>query len=472
MSITRTRILATLSALLAVVVFSGAGCASSTDKLAAQRTKPLTLKYWRVFDDTDAFAPAIAQYTKLHDNVTIEYRKFRFDEYQAALLNALAEGSGPDVISLHNTWMHNWQSRLLPVPKMLSVPYRQALGGGLQKTETASIVNTPGVTIASLMNDFVDVVQNDAILTTIPADPKAQPVQQIYGLPLSVDSLVMFYNQNLLDSANIPEPAKTWTDFQTQVKKITKLDQSGAILVSGAAIGTADNVERSSDILGLLMMQNGAVMTDGSGKAAFDQYTDATKTRPLPPGAEALQFYTDFANPVKEVYTWNANMPDSLTAFAKGQVAYFFGYAYDIPLIRQANSQLKFGIAPCPQVTDDPNAAVYYANYWLETVSNKTQYPDQAWDFVQFLTKADQAKTYLKNSDKPTALRSLVDGQLSDPDLGVFAAQVPRSKSWYHGNDSPTTESIFRDMITQALAGDADLKHIVQVGAGKVNQTL
>ena len=40
------------------------------------------------------------------------------------------------------------------------------------------------------------------------------------------------------------------------------------IIQSAAAIGTTDNVERSTDILGVLMMQNGTQMTDENGMAS------------------------------------------------------------------------------------------------------------------------------------------------------------------------------------------------------------
>jgi multiple sugar transport system substrate-binding protein len=453
---------------VAVLLFGGFGC-RGVDREVAQRTQRITLKYWRVFDGEDVMTELIDDYRRLHPNILIDYRRLTFDEYERALLSALAEDSGPDVFSLHNTWVREWQPRLLPVPPVLSVPFRE-VKGSIKKEVITVIRDIPGMSVKQLANDYIDVVSKDVVIPTEQADPRAPLVDRVYGLPLFVDTMVMFYNRDILNNAGIAQPATDWRTFHEQVKKITRLDEIGTIIQSGAALGTADNVERASDILALLMIQNGTQMIDANGMAAFDKYPPELAGRPLPPGAEALVFYSDFANPEKEVYTWNDKMPPSLAAFVNGQTAYFFGYSYHLPLIRFNNADLNLGIASFPQI--EGNKPVHYANYWVEVVSNKTKYPNETWDFVQFLTKAENAQRYLAKTRKPTALRSLVNGQLEDLDLSVFAAQLPNATSWYTGTDATATEEAFHEMIRQMHAGEADPKRIVELGATKVNQTI
>lgn len=457
-----------LAAALTALVFGGFGF-QCTPPEVAERSKPITLKYWRVFDDEDAFSQIITAYHALHPNVNIEYKKFRYEEYQAALLNGLAEDSGPDIFSLHNDWLGAWQPRLLAVPQTLTLAYRE-LQGTIKKELVTVVRQEPGITLKQLANDYVDAVANDVVIPTPQDDPRLPPIPKIYGLPLSVDAMALYYNRDLLDRAGIAQPATDWKTFQEQVKKLTKLDEVGTIIQSGAALGTADNVERAADILGLLMMQNGTQMTDQNGMATFDRYPPELAGRPLPPGAEALVFYTDFANPEKEVYTWNAKMPDSLAAFANGQTAFFLGYAYHLPQIRQLNPKLNFGIAAVPQISG--NKPVNFANYWAEVVSKKTAHPDEAWDFIQFAASAEQAQKYLAATKKPTALRGLISSELNDLDLSSFASELPTAKSWYHGTDADATEQAFDDMINQMLAAQADPKKIIGIAATKVNQTI
>ena len=50
--------------------------------------------------------------------------------------------------------------------------------------------------------------------------------------------------------------------FQQNVKKLTKQNNKGQIIQSGVSLGGAYNIERSPDILSVLMMQNGTVMME------------------------------------------------------------------------------------------------------------------------------------------------------------------------------------------------------------------
>ncbi|MEA3249859.1 MAG: extracellular solute-binding protein [Patescibacteria group bacterium] len=457
-----------MTSLAALLVFTGISCGG--DDELAELTKPFTIQYWRVFDDRDAFRGIMESYRALHPHISIEYRQFRFDEYEREVLNAIAEDRGPDIFSIHNTWMNEWQPRLLAAPATLSIPFTE-LKGSLKKEKVTTIRSMPGITVRGLANDFIDAVSYDVVIPTEQADPRAPLIPRIYGLPLSVDTMVLLYNRDILNSNGIAKPASHWLEFQEHVKKITRLDEAGNVIQPATSLGTAENVDRASDILSVLMMQNGAQMADGNGIATFDRIPTELTGRPTPPGAEALIFYTDFANPEKEVYTWNDKMPDSLEAFIKGQTAYFFGYSYHLSYIRNSNSELNFGIAPLPQIQG--NQPKHYANYWVEVVSDKTEHPDELWEFLQFMTAAEQAQKYLDKTGKPTALRSLINSQLEDIDLSVFASQLPTALTWYRGTDATATEDTFKDMIGQMLVGeDPDPVKIVELGATKVNQTI
>ncbi len=463
------RRLSILAGLTAVLILGGFGCKLFPDKKIAEAMRPVTIKFWSVYDDSETLDPIFTAYQSVHRNVSFDFKRLTPDEYEKKVLNALAEDQGPDIVSLPSTWLRRFQPELLPVPPTLSLAFREIQG--TIKKEAITVIHTfPGTTLKELANDYVDAVSQDVVLPTEQADPKMPLVPKIYGLPISVDTMALYYNRDILNKSGIAQPAADWKTFQDQIKKITRLDQTGTIIQSGTALGTADNVERGVDVLGILMMQNGAAMTDDTGTVTFDKYPPELAGRPLPPAAEALVFYTDFANPVKEVYTWNDKMPNSLQAFEAGQTAYFFGYSYHLAQIRHASPTLNFGVTTFPQIAG--NKPIYYPNYWVNAVTNKTQNPNEAWDFVQYMAKEANAKTLLAKYRRPAALKSLATQQLQDIDMNVFATQAPLAKSWYHGIDEDATEKAFQDMIRQMLAGDADAKKIVEVGATKVNQTI
>jgi len=445
-----------LFAIFILLITSGAKCQNLPANTTAGSPKPVTLQYWKVYEESFNFSDLIADYQKIHPQIKIDYRNFTQEEYENELLKAFAEDRGPDIFSIHTTWMNKYKSLITPLPAQINMPYL-LVKGTIQKQTFTETRTQNTLTLRDIRTLFPDVVYANQILDS-----------QIYGLPLSIDTLALFYNRDLINNAGIVAPPKTWDQFRDQVIKLTKQDIKGNIIQAGAAIGTADNVERSTDILSLLMLQVGTPMTNAQGYATFAQ-TPPGFTRPTPPALEALNFYTSFASPANQVYTWNEAMPNSLQAFMAGKTAFFFGYSYHIPIIKAQAPKLNFEVALVPQV-GEPN--VNFANYWAEVVSKKSQHQDEAWDFISFITtNADTNKKFLEKSRKPAALKSLIQNQATDLELAPFVSQLLTAKSWYKGKDAKVAENIFKSMINDNLEGIIQTQEIINLGVQKVNQT-
>lgn len=436
----------------------GAGCKTPT---VEQATKPITLNYWRVYDGNDDFAEIIAKYNAQHPYININYRKLRFEEYEEELLNAFAEDRGPDIFSIHNTWIKKYESKIEPMPSQTNMVY-QVSKGTIKKELVSETRVVRSMNLRELKQNFVDVVYSDVVIS-----------DKVYGLPLSVDTLAMYYNQSLFDQAGIVEIPKYWNrDFQQSVKKMSKQDLKGNILQSGVALGGSSNIDRYSDVLSVLMMQNGATMMSDSGQVLFNTVPANSPSGDYNPGLMALRFYTDFANPIKEVYSWNNNLENSVNSFASGKTAIMFGYAYHLPLIKTMAPKLNFMVAPLPQI-EGSNVPVNFANYWVEVVSKKSKYQNEAWNFVQFISSAENVSSYLSKTKKPSALRSLVAKQKEDLEIGVFAGQVLTAKSWYKGKNAILMEKFFSQMIDSALADTENkLMEIVNLYASRIQQTI
>ncbi len=357
---------------LTILITAGIGCKPTNSKEALEAAKPVTLRYWRVFDDSDAFTEVIADYKAKHPNVNIEYRKLRPDEYEKELVNALAEDRGPDIFSFRNTAVREYAPKILPLPKVRTMPIITIKRGVKQET-MITLQKIPSSLPATVRRNFVDVVGEDVILAT--ADEAGASSEKVMALPLALDTLVLYANRDLLNAAGIPEPPTTWEDFGKQVQKLTRLNQAGKITQSGAALGTSRNVERAFDILSVLMMQNGAKMTDEFGNVSFQLLPrELGGARTRPPGLEALIFYTDFASPLKETFSWDESQPNSLTAFTSGKTAFLFGFSYHRAEIRARAPRMNMAVVPIPQIQ---GTTINQANYWVETVSKKTKHPNE-----------------------------------------------------------------------------------------------
>lgn len=421
----------------------------------------VTLDYWGVWDDADAFTDIIADYQAEHPNVTINYRKFRYDEYETELLNALSEDRGPDIFALPQSWLYAYQNKLEPMPASIKLGYAVEKDRffGMKKETVVEYRTTKTPTLREIKETYVDTVYNDVIID-----------DQVYGLPLSLPTLVMFYNKDIINQAGISKIPTDWTAFQEAVVKATKYGSDNAIIQAGTALGTGYNVERCFDIMSILMMQSGATMSDSKGYPTFfSNVTAGGKT--TNPGRTALQFYADFAMTTKNVYSWNTSMANSLEAFIAGKVAFFFGYNYHVDQVR-SQSRVNFGIAPLPQITG--SAIKNYANYWITGVSKKTTSTNEAWDFVLFMNKPAEIKKYLAATNQPTAERDLIDTQSDDADLHAASTQTLTAATWYRGKDVAAAETAFKELAERYLLAEDNqiINNIISAAVSKVTQTI
>ncbi|MFA6198217.1 MAG: extracellular solute-binding protein [Patescibacteria group bacterium] len=453
-----------ISLLLLAVVLTGASCTSKPPVTA----KPITLKIWRVFDEEDTFSQIISGYQATHPNVTIEYKKLRFEEFRDELLSAWSRGEGPDIFSIPNYQVGEFRDFMKPLPESLTIP-RRVTKKVLGVKEETSYVNekTKTYSINDIKSKFVPTVYEDVVFND--ADAK----ERVYGLPLAIDSLALYYNRGILNKAGIPLPPATWRELLNQVPKLVKESSSGELVQSAIALGAADNVPRYVDILSTLMMQDGATMNQGDKSATFQaNFAASAKTDTesnFKPGPHALQFFTDFANPAKQAYSWNTDLPDAYEAFIQGQLAYFIGYSYQAPLIKTAAPTLDFDIAPLPQVSLDQS--VNFANYWVESVYTKSDNSDWAWDFITYATKKEQVVGYLNQVMRPSALREVILLQSEqDEAIKVFTDQALDSTSWYHGRDYAKVEEVFKNMIEDVTNNRATAEQAVSAAEKTINQ--
>lgn len=468
----RGRFFSFVIGLLLLSVGFGAGCTRGLDSATAAAAKRIDLNIWAVVDDDDVYGSILQAYRTLHPNVNIDFRRFRLEEYEAELLNAMAEDRGPDVFLIHNTWVSKYQPKIAPMPATTKVAF-QRLVGTVKKEVTYVLEDERMITMRKYKEDYPEAVVKDTVrVLDTSTDSKTRRLEEkILAIPMSVDTLAMFVNKDLLNAAGIATIPATWDKFQEAVPRLVKQDAQGNIIQAAAALGTAYNVERMPDIVSVLMMQNGAEMVSDDGYPTFSSIpAGLSGQRAESPAHQALAFYIDFANPAKTVYTWNDKQPNSLDAFIQGKAAFFFGYSYNLPTIRARAPKLNLGLAQLPQIEGNP--VVNYANYWAWTVSKRSKNTEMAWNLLNFMTKPEQVTKYLTAANRPAAIKSLLTEQLEDEELGVFAAQVLTSKSWYRGKDPQAMENAFSAMVENTLSGAEEIPKAVRDAQSIVAQTM
>lgn len=397
---------------------------------SGEEQKRVELEFWGVFDEPKAFDQAIRTFRQTNPLINVRYVPFPFEEYEKAVIDALASGRGPDIWMIQNTWLAKHKDKLTSLDQN-------------DKTLNYKLFN--------FQQDFVDVVQADLVDNG-----------EIFALPLYVDTLAMYYNKDLFNSAGLSQAPANWDEFNETVKALTKIDSRGNIEKAGAAIGTSRNINRSTDIMMLLMMQSGAGMVDRQRNEAT--FSDSIGFQPV--GEVALEYYTDFANPVKTVYTWNDNLFYSIDAFVTERAGMMFNYSHHIQTIRAKAPRLNFNVALMPQLKD-ASIRVDYANYFAPAVSAFSKNKTAAWKFLIYLASREGTLSYLREASRPSARRDLIDFQKTDPDLGVFAKQSLSARSWYQV-DPAAIEKIFADMIEDVVFRRATAPEAIRTAEDRV----
>lgn len=452
-----------------LLITSGFQCTFNPFKKKSAVLKPVTLNVWGVYEESGNLKLLFEKFKKLHPTVSFKYRKFRYNEYEQQLLEAWAEDRGPDIYFLPNNGIGKYKNKITPMPSKVKLPYREIKQSGIgsfQKTDVIDSVKEVRTTsLNSLIQNYPEVVYEDAVKKNNKGE------YQIYGLPLSLETMALFYNKEMLNNVNIPFPPSTWTEFKDMVNTITLLDQNNNFIQSGTALGTTDNITNAVDLIILLIRQNGVKLVIENNKISFGGKGNAEEASLT---IQAINFYNDFSNPIKEVYSWNENQEDSLEAFINGQVGFFFGYPFHIQQIKARAPKLNFGIAKIPQIASTNNP-INFADYWVMTVPHKTKHKDIAWGFIDFAIKKENVKIYLDKTKKPTALKSLINEQMKNLELGPFAEQILTAKSWYRGNSPQACEDYIADMINQIKSGAlklSEIKELLEFTANRINQTI
>lgn len=396
---------------------------SSTGTSAVPQGEPVVLEYWGLWEPEEVINPVLKDFESKNPGITVSYVKQNHRDYRLRLQTAIASKSGPDVFRFHASWAPMLLQELAPMPSSV-----------LTNTDFESA-------FYPIANEQLNV--NGRIL----------------GLPSMYEGLVLYYNKEIFSIAGL-EPPRTWSELRTIANNLT-IKTGGVIERGGVAIGTANNVEHFSDILALLMVQNGADLSVPES----------------PESRDALLFYTNF---VTKDGVWNSDLPSSTIAFARGDVAMMLAPSWRGLEVAQINPSLSFGTVPVPQLSDD---RVTWGSFWAEGVNSFGRNQDQAWILAKYLSSAAGQKLLYQNQTSARSFGTafsrvdLSDEMASHPVLGSLIQDAPYATGWFmssYTHDAGLNDQIikyYEDAINAVIGGEAVSAVLPTVSLG-VNQVL
>lgn len=337
------------------------------------------------------------------------------DTLPVELASAIATGNPPDLVLASQEELLPLTKLIVPVPlTTLSVP-----------TFTTTFVQEGGLFAAPAGAGY-------------------------YGVPFLVDPLVLFSNREILSSSGIAKPPATWEALTGLVPNIALLTPTKQITRGLIALGTYENVNNARAILSSLFQQTRvpiSVYTNNSLRANLSGPLDGGTTS----GKAVLNFYTQFADPSKVSYTWNASLPNSRQAFQNGDLTLYLGFASEARELTKGNPNLNFTVSPLPQPATNKSKSAYGLVYAFMTPRG-AQNPTGALQAISFLTSSAIQGTAASTVGIAPAILSELATVPADPVAAVAYAEALYTKGWL--SPAPAdTDTVFSSMISSVISG-------------------
>lgn len=353
----------------------------------------------------------------------VQYVERPADSFDADVADALASGSGPDVIIITEEQLLTERSKLTLIP-FKTIPER------------------------TFKDSYISI--GELFLTA----------DGTYGIPFLVDPLVLYYNRSLLSKAGYAEPPRTWEEVLGATPALT-VKNGSTISKSAIALGTYDNNRNARAIISLLLLQSGNTISENSSKGIQSTLMgNGSQSIGATPAQSAINFYTQFADPAKIVYSYNRGLPDARTTFISGDTALYIGFASEYGFLKAANPNLDFDMTaiPAPQTA---SSRVDYAHVYALAIPKNAKNQTGSYTLASTLAGEGTVKSAASRTGIAPALRSLLSSRTESANADVYYPLTLISKGWL--SPAPlVTDRIFAGMITNVISGSQTVKEALQ----------
>lgn len=234
---------------------------------------------------------------------------------------------------------------------------------------------------------------------------------KIWGLPFLTTGSYVFYNMELFDEAGIPYPTtdwddKSWTwDAAVEIGKQLTHDYGDPLKAQYGWIEDRQNIEGPAMIFGKF------VWPEGTYETGFAQSIDLTD----PAVIDAYQAHHDllYVHKVQPDAAASEALSQLGGSFESGHVAMhekggWGWWVFSTNIDTEAEEGFCWGVAPIPWGSPDAKErAVIYTDPWVITRGLEGQELEDAWTFVKFLIREDNARTYMQAGNVPPTQKKL-----------------------------------------------------------------
>ncbi|MFQ6065774.1 MAG: ABC transporter substrate-binding protein [bacterium] len=373
----------------------------------------LTFSDWHLTEPhwEQALKEGIAKFEAENPEIKVTLEYVSYAEKETKYITALEAGKGPDVFHLHAYSVRSFIER----------GYLYDVTGFIEKEGPCWYGK-----------DFLDPWYPQT-LELVRKDGR------YYALPEDFMAMVLFRNKNLYKEAGLDpaSPPKTWEEFLTYAKKLTKADRW--------AFGTVGAISPGFELrfTPVLFSHGGSYLTPDYKRSALDS----------PEAKQAFKFFV-------ELHTKHGVIPPGVTArnpgdvreqLATQEVAMILGSGWTVPIVDGLNPDLN-----APEVLEASSVPVakgispeFRTTAWLSTwmIGKNTKHPEEAWKLLKHQTSKPMVEKWFRDARVLSSRRD-VSGGLEAQGIGgynellfdkfakviagelAYAKFVPQLKEW------------------------------------------
>ena len=410
----------TLLAIFVVCAVIGVAVFATSSSNSSSQLVPITI--WGTLPASD-MNQAISDIETANKNIfQASYTYIDPADFESTLVDAVATGKGPDIALIPSELFLSVRNLLYPIPY---ASYSQA----------------------AFDSSFVQA--GDMFLSP----------NGIYAFPVGVDPMVMFWNRDMLSTAGIALPPKTWTDVIAMAPKLTTKDGNGNIIQSTLAFGEWDNVPYAKNILATLMFQGGTPIDSADpSTGALSSDLSERNSQGISGAEEAVKFFTQFADPSQDLYSWNRSEPMADSAFLAGDVAFYFAPASQTVALRARNPNLNFAVAEMPQT--GTTAAVTYGDVYAFGILKSSANINADLSDINLLT-GDTAAADISAAAGIAPSRLDLLAETPSQDYQATEWQGALISRGFLDPDSNATNNLFQGMVESVTSDTKDVTDAV-----------
>ncbi len=396
--------------------------AAATTKESNQANQKLT--FWTLqqadINIEEAQTSAVKGF-ETKNNCTVEVTAFPYIELQDKMLTAVAGGQGPDLLLLDQIW----------VPQYAAAKFVMPIDDRLANSSIKADDYFPGAWGAGSYQG------------------------KTYGIPFDVGVwALLYYNKTMFKEAGLdPEaPPKTWDEFLTIGKQLTKDGKYGTAIWVGAGDAVQCMVDAFTFSLG------GKIVDDSGKKAQLN--SDA--------GIKALEFWKACGE-ISPPGTVGRTEEDSFKLFTSGQVAMFFYGEWGQDTINSRAPDMDYGMALLPASATGQSIGTFGG--FNIGINEKSGNKDLAWKFIEYATSKDVNKdiTMLTPAHKEAAKEYLKQRRKFDD---VIYQQLTTASYRPSVPNYPEIAEVQRIATQKALLGEASVKDALDEAAKDIDALL